>query len=238
MTGPNRPNTVNPMTARTADQTAACAPGCTPARPRLRSLPALALVLAAATVLPACAPLVMGGAVVGTALAVADRRTSGAQVEDQAIELKSISRLRDALDGRGNVNITSFNRVVLISGEVTSEADRSAAEKAIAGIDNVRGTVNELAVMGASSLTSRTSDGLITSKVKATLLEAKDLHGNAVKVVTERGTVFLMGIVTEREAGRAVELARSVSGVGKVVRVFEVVTEAELAALQAPAKKP
>ena len=195
-------------------------------------------MLAAATVLPACAPLVMGGAVVGTALAVADRRTSGAQVEDQAIELKSISRLRDALDGRGNVNITSFNRVVLISGEVTSEADRSAAEKAIAGIDNVRGTVNELAVMGASSLTSRTSDVLITSKVKATLLEAKDLHGNAVKVVTERGTVFLMGIVTEREAGRAVELARSVSGVGKVVRVFEVVTEAELAALQAPAKKP
>lgn len=211
------------------------------ARPGARALPRLlpvaALLLAAATVLPACAPLVMGGAVVGTALAVADRRTSGAQVEDQAIEFKSIARLRDTLDGRGNVNITSYNRIVLISGEAVSEADKTAAEKAIAGIDNVRGTVNELAVMGASSLTSRTSDGLITSKVKATLLEAKDLHGNAIKVVTERGTVYLMGIVTEREAGRAVELARAVSGVGKVVRVFEIVTEAELAAIQNPPPK-
>ena len=202
-----------------------------------RPLTLAALLLAAATLLPACAPIVMGGAMVGTALAVADRRTSGAQVEDQAIELKSLSRLRDTLDGRGNVNITSYNRIVLISGEAVSEADKAAAEKAIAGIDNVRGTVNELAVMGASSLAARTSDSLVTSKVKATLLEAKDLHGNAVKVVTERSTVYLMGIVTEREAGRAVELARSVSGVGRVVRVFEIVTEAELAAIQNPPPK-
>jgi osmotically-inducible protein OsmY len=202
-----------------------------------RTLPAAALLLAAATVLPACAPLVMGGAVVGTALAVADRRTSGAQVEDQAIELKSIARLRDALDGRGNVNITSYNRIVLLSGEAVSEADKAAAERANATNDNVRGTVNEVAVMGASSITSRTSDGIITSKVKATLLEAKDLHGNAIKVVTERGTVYLMGIVTEREAGRAVELTRAVSGVGRVVRVFEIVTEAELAAIQNPPAK-
>lgn len=205
-----------------------------------RRAAALALALAAGTLLSACtAPLLLGGAMVGTALSVADRRTSGAQLEDQAIELKSIARVRDATNNRGNVNVTSYNRIVLITGEAATAEDKTAVERALAGIDNVRGTVNELAVMGASSLPSRTSDGLLTSKVKATLLEARDLHGNAIKVVTERGVVHLMGIVTEREASRAVALARSVSGVAKVVRVFELVTEEELARLQgpAPAKK-
>jgi osmotically-inducible protein OsmY len=195
------------------------------------------LLLAAATALPACAPLLMGGAMVGTALAATDRRTSGAQLEDQAIELKSISRLRDMVGERGHVNVTSYNRIVLITGEAATDADKAAIERAVAGMENVRTTVNELAVMGASSLTSRTSDTLVTSRVKATLLDAKDLHATAIKVVTERGTVFLMGIVTEREATRAADLARAVSGVGKVVRVFELVSEAELAALQGPSGK-
>jgi osmotically-inducible protein OsmY len=196
---------------------------------------ALLLALAAATVLPGCAPLVVGAAV-GTALAVTDRRTSGAQLEDEAIEIKAINRVAQAVGSRGHVNVTSYNRTVLITGEVRSEDDRVAVERALAGIENVRGTVNELAVMGASSLTSRTSDGLITSKVKATFIDAKDVQASAVKVVTERGVVHLMGLVTEREADRAVELARSVSGVGKVVRVFELVSEAELAKLQPPRK--
>jgi len=195
----------------------------------------LLLALAAATVLPGCAPLVVGAAV-GTALAVTDRRTSGAQLEDEAIEIKAINRVAQAVGERGHVNVTSYNRTVLITGEARSEDDRLAVERALAGVENVRGTVNELAVMGASSLTSRTNDGLITSKVKATFIDAKDVQASAVKVVTERGVVHLMGLVTEREANRAVELARSVSGVSKVVRVFELVSEAELARLQPPRK--
>ncbi len=192
----------------------------------------LAAALATGTLLGGCAPLLLGGAMVGTALSVSDRRSSGAQLEDEAIELKSIGRLRDVLGGRGHINVTSFNRTVLITGEVPSEADRGAAEQSVARIDNVRATVNELAVMGTSSLTARSSDTIITSKVKAAYIDAKDIQANAVKVVAERGTVFLMGRVSEREANRATELARGVGGVGKVVRVFEILSEAELADLQ------
>lgn len=199
--------------------------------------PALLLVLATATVLPGCVALLMGGAMVGTAISVADRRTSGAQLEDQAIELKALSRVSDASGNRGHVSVTSYNRSALLTGEAASDKDKAAIEQAVSGIENLRSVVNELAVMGASSMTSRASDTLITSKVKATLLEAKDIHGNTIKVVTERGTVYLMGIVTEREAGRAVELTRAVSGVGKVVRVFELISEAELAQLRPPSTK-
>jgi osmotically-inducible protein OsmY len=190
---------------------------------------ALAAALAASALMSACAPLVMGGAMVGTALSVSDRRTSGTQLEDEGIELKAIGRVREAVGDRAHVNTTSYNRTVLITGEAQNEADRAAVERAIAGIENVRGTVNELAIAGISSLTSRTNDSVLTSKVKATFIDAKDVQANAVKVVTERGVVYLMGRVTEREAERAVELARSVSGVAKVVRVFEIISEEELA---------
>jgi osmotically-inducible protein OsmY len=190
---------------------------------------AVGAVVAAAT-LGGCAALVVGGAV-GTALGVTDRRTAGVQIEDQSIELKSLTRIREAIADRGHVNVTSFNRMVLITGEVPAEADRVAVEQAIARIENVRSTVNDLAVMGASSLAARSNDTILTSKVKATYIDAKDLQASAVKVVTERGTVYLLGRVTEREATRAAELARSISGVQKVVRVFEVLTEAELATL-------
>lgn len=206
--------------------------------PRALRISGLLAALAGALVAAGCAaPLLVGGAMVGTAFAVTDRRTSGAQLEDEGIELKSITRVRDTLGERGHVNATSYNRSVLITGEVPSEADRQAVEQAIARIENVRSTVNELTVAGNSSLGSRTNDGVLTSKVKATFIDAKDLQSNAIKVVTERGTAFLMGIVTEREAARAAELARSVSGVTKVVRVFEVISEAELAQIQPPAKK-
>ena len=202
---------------------------------QLTSLPRIGLLaaaLATTTLLGACAPLLLGGAMVGTAFSVSDRRTSGAQLEDEAIELKSIGRLRDALGGRGHLNVTSFNRTVLITGEVPSQADRGAAEQTVTRIENVRATVNELAVMGNSSLTARSSDTIITSKVKAAYIEAKDLQANAIKVVAERGTVYLMGRVTAREADRAANLARGVGGVGKVVKVFEILSEAELAELQ------
>ena len=182
--------------------------------------------------LSGCAALLVGGAV-GTALMVSDRRTSGTQIEDQAIELKAVTRIREAVGDRGHINAVSYSRIVLLTGEVASEADRSAVEQAVARIENVRSTVNELAVMGSSSLTVRSNDTILTSKVKATFIDAKDVQAQAVKVVTERATVYLLGRVSEREAARATELARGVSGVQKVVRVFEILTEAELAALGA-----
>jgi len=196
---------------------------------------AVAAALAALT-LGGCAAVVVGSAV-GTAMVATDRRTAGVQLEDQNIELKSLTRIRETVGERGHVSTTSYNRMVLITGEVSSEADRSAVEQAITRIENVRSTVNELAVMGASSMTARSNDAILTSKVKASFIDAKDLHANAVKVVTERGVVYLMGRVTEREANRATELARGVSGVQKVVKVFENLTEAELAELGSEAKK-
>jgi len=193
----------------------------------------LAVAVTSATLLGACAPLLIGGAMVGTALSVSDRRTSGAQLEDQAIELKAMSRLRETVPAEANVSITSYNRTVLLTGEAPTEAARAAAEQTVVGIENVRATVNELAVMGSTSVSARGNDSILSSKVKAAFVDAKDLQANTIKVVTERGTVYLMGRVTEREANRAAELARATSGVGKVVKVFEILSEAELNALQA-----
>lgn len=196
--------------------------------------------LAALTGLSACAPLLIGGAIVGGSMLAIDRRTSGTQVEDEAIELKSINRVNEVTKDRGHVNVTSYNRQVLITGEVPAEADKTAVEQAVARIENVRTIVNELAIAGNSSLTARSNDAILTSKVKAGLVDAKDLQANAIKVVSERGTVYLMGRLTEREAKRATDVARSVSGVQKVVRVFESISESELANLTAPPleKKP
>ena len=202
-------------------------------------------IAAALSGLSACAPLIIGGAMVSGTMMVTDRRTSGTQIEDQAIELKVLGRVKDVVGDRGHVNATSYNRMVLITGEVPTDADKVAVEQAIARVENVRSTVNELAIAGSASLTSRSNDTLLTSKVKASFVDARDILSNAFKVVTERSTVYLMGRVTEREATRASDLARSVSGVQKVVRVFEIVTEAELAAMtpkptkaaEAPASK-
>ncbi len=202
---------------------------------------AVVVTLVATTALTGCAALLVGGAMVGGSLLVTDRRTSGAQIEDQAIEMKSKTRVREILGDRGHVSVTSYNRLVLISGEVPTEADKAAIEQSVAKVDGVRSTVNELAPMTATSLSNRSNDALVTSKVKATLLDAGDISANAFKVVTERGTVYLMGRVTEREAERASELTRSIGGVQKVVRVLEVVSEAELAEIDprnAPKPKP
>jgi osmotically-inducible protein OsmY len=183
--------------------------------------------------------LLVGGAVAGGAMVVTDRRTSGTQVEDETIEIKAARRVGEVLGDRGHTNVTSYSRIVLITGEVPTEADKTAVEQAVARVENVRSTVNELAIAGASSLTSRSNDAILTSKVKASFVDAKDIQANAFKVVTERATVYLMGRVTEREATRASDIARSISGVQRVVRVFEILTEAELAGTQrtpAPAK--
>ena len=195
------------------------------AAPRLAALAAAALI--GATLLSGCAVL-LGGAVVGGALSYNDRRTSGTQVEDESIELKAVSRVNAALGERGHVNITSYNRSVLITGEVPTDADRQLVEQTIARVDNVRATTNELMAGFSSSLSTRSNDTILTSKVKAAFIDTKDLQSNVFKVVTERSVVYLMGVVTEREASRAAEVARGVGGVAKVVRVFEVVSEAEL----------
>ena len=169
---------------------------------------------------------------VGGALSYNDRRTSGAQIEDEAIELKAVSRVNAVLGERGHVNITSYNRSVLITGEVPLEADRAKVEQTVAGVEPVRATTNELRVGFSSSISTRSNDTILTSKVKAAFLDARDLQSNAIKVVTERSTVYLLGRLTEREAVRAADVARAVSGVAKVVRVVEVISEAELANLQ------
>jgi len=199
---------------------------------------ALAAALAASQLLSACAPIIVGGAVLGGTLMATDRRTSGAQIDDQAIELKSMNRVREVIGDRGHVAAVSYNRVVLLTGEVQSEADKAGVEQAVQRVDNVKSIVNELEVMGASSITSRSNDAILSSKVKATFVDAKDLFANAFKVHTERGVVYLMGRVTEREANRATELARSVGGVQKVVLVFEILSEGDLADMSPkPAKQ-
>ena len=192
----------------------------------------IAMTGAAAAGLGGCAPLLVGGAVVGTTLVAIDRRTSGIQLEDQNIEIKAAPRARAAAGGdAAHINVTSYNRLVLLTGEVPTEAARRAAEQAVSQVENVRSIVNELAVAGVSSVTSRSNDAILTGRVKATFVDG-GLAAQAVKVVTERGVVHLMGRVTEREADLATQAARRVPGVQKVVRVFEVISEQELAAIQ------
>ena len=183
--------------------------------------------------LGACAPLMIAG-VAGTAMVASDRRTSGAQLEDESIELRAQARIRDNLGERVHVNVTSFNRQVLLTGEVTAEKDRQAVVQLVERIENVKAVVNELAVMPMSNLSERSNDLLIVAKVKASFVDSRDLFANAFKVVTERGTVYLMGRVTQREANSATQLTRNVGGVNKVVRLFEIISEDELRNLLPP----
>ena len=178
-----------------------------------------------------CVPMIMGGAVMGTLVAT-DRRTSGTQLEDEGIELRAASRVRENFGERVHVNIASYNRQVLLTGEVPTEQDKQRVEQVVAKVDNVRAIVNELAMLGNTTISQRANDAYITGKVKAGLVDTKDLFINAFKVVTERGTSYLMGRVTQREADRATNIARSTSGVRKVVRVLEIISEQELQNLQ------
>jgi osmotically-inducible protein OsmY len=198
-------------------------------------LPLMSCVLAGAVLsgLSGCAPLIVGGAVM-TGVVATDRRTAGTQLEDEAIELKVASAVRQNLGDRVHLNVTSFNRQVLLSGEAATAADRERAEKLAQSQENVKTVVNDLAVMAPSSITQRTKDTVITSQIKAAFIDAKDLQSNSIKVVTERGIVYLMGRVTQREAKRATDIARGVGGVAKVVRVFEEISEEELKRLSQP----
>ena len=203
-------------------------------------LAAVALAVAGATVLGGCAPLLIGAAVAGGAMVYTDRRSSGAQLEDEVIEVKGMNRATEMFGERAHINATSYDRIVLLTGEVPTEADKASFQQSVAKIENVRSVVNELIVAPPRGMSGRSNDALLTSKVKASFIDAKDLLSNALKVVTSNDVVYLMGRVTQHEADRAAEVARGVSGVRKVVKVFEVVTDAELtgSATQPPAAAP
>lgn len=200
-------------------------------------LATLCAALALTQVLSGCAPLVVGGAMAATTMMATDRRSAGTQVDDQSNELKAISAIDGVLGERGHVNSTSFNRVVLLTGEVPTAADKAAVAKAVSQIATVRYIVDELGVGPNSSMGNRTNDTIITGKIKAQFVDTKTAF-NSIKVVTERGVVYLMGLVTEPEAKRAVEIARGVGGVVKVVRVFQIITQAELDAIEFKASTP
>ncbi len=184
------------------------------------SLGTLILATALSTQMAACVPVVVGGAAVGGSMA-ADRRTSGTYIEDQAIELKASKAIGDSLKDKVHANVTSYNRQVLITGEAWDEASKKKAESLVKPIENVLSIQNHLAIGPNSSLSTRTNDTYITSKVKANFLKENKFAANLVKVVTENGTVYLLGLVTHKEADDAVEIARSISDVKTVVKVFE-----------------
>lgn len=192
-----------------------------------RPLAAVVLCGAVITSLQGCVEMAVGSAVVGT-LAATDRRTFGAQTEDKAILFKGETRVANLVGSAGHVNVASFNRKVLLTGEVRDEAMRESVEREVGNIEGVQSIVNDLEISGVSSFTSRSNDSLITGKVKASFVDAKDLYANSIKVVTERGVVYLMGRVTQREGQLAADVARGVSGVRKVVKVFEYISEDDL----------
>jgi osmotically-inducible protein OsmY len=205
-------------------------------KPKSFVLTALAAATLAAA-LSGCTPLILGGAAVG-ALVTLDRRSPGAQLDDETIELRGAGRLREGLGERVHVNINSYNRQVLLTGEVPNEAAKQTAEQVVSRVDNVKGIVNELAVMSSTTLAQRSSDTLVTAKVRASLVDARDLYVSAFRVVTERGTVYLMGRVTQREADRATQMVRTIPGVQRVVRIFEIISEEDLQRLAPQQARP
>jgi osmotically-inducible protein OsmY len=191
----------------------------------LTRLAAASVLLAlAGSALQGCAVAVVGGATASGVAIATDRRSMNTQLADQGIELRASERLNNALNRRGHITLTSYYRKVLLTGEVATAEDRAAAEAAVAGTPDVAGVINELAVMPESSLGQRSTDTLITSKVKTKLLKANGVPGNSIKVLTDRSIVYLMGRLTERESELATEIARTVSGVERVVRVIDIIS--------------
>lgn len=187
-------------------------------------LSALALAASVAAALPGCFPVVATGVAVGT-LATVDRRSYGTQLEDQTIELKANRRLSEGLGEKAYIYVTSYNRRALLTGDVVDEASKAEAERIVRGVDNVADVINEIRVGPISSLSSHANDTYVTSKVKARFVEANKFAANHVKVHTDSGIVFLMGLVTQAEADQATEIARNTNGVDKVVRVFEFISD-------------
>ncbi len=201
-----------------------------------RTLRTAATVLAAATI-AGCAPIVVGGAMVGGAIVASDRRSVGIQVEDEAIERRIDRALVERFErGTININVTSYNRKVLLTGEVLTAEAKAEAERIAAGAENVRAVLNELGVGRLSTVGSRAKDTAISGKVRAAFLESKQVPAGAVKVTTERAIVYLLGRVTPAEGDAAAQVAARVSDVLGVVKAFDYITEKELEELRgAPA---
>lgn len=170
--------------------------------------------------LQGCFPVVAAGVGAG-ALMASDRRTSGAYIEDEGIEDKALSQIDNKYHDTVHVNVTSFNRHVLITGEVPNDTAKTEIEKIVAAVPNVKFINNELAVSGLSGFASRSSDTVITGDVKLRFLNNKDFQATNIKVITENGVVFLMGMAYRKEAAAATEIARSTKGVQRVIKVFE-----------------
>lgn len=181
--------------------------------------------------LQGCVALVAGGAA-SSVMASLDRRTLGMQTEDKSITLKAELKMPQITGENGHVNVTSYNRRVLLTGEVRDEAMKQAVEREVRGIANVVSVINELEIAGPSSYTSRSNDALITTKVKASLVDMKTISANSFKVTTERGVVYLQGLVTQREGNIAADVAKGVSGVNRVVKVFEYISEEDVKSMQ------
>ena len=193
-------------------------------RPLAGLLSKIVLGTALAASLSGCVGLAVGGAV-ATALATNDRRTIGMQTEDKAINIKPEIKMQQLTGENSHVNVTSYNRKVLLTGEVRDEAMKAAAEREVRAIENVVSVINELEIAGPSSYTSRSNDALITTKVKASLVDKKTVSATAFKVTTERGVVYLMGLVTPREGNIAADVAKGVPGVNRVVKIFEYIQD-------------
>jgi osmotically-inducible protein OsmY len=178
-------------------------------------------VMASAALLQGCELALIGAGAGAAYSTIEDRRSSGTQLDDDAIELRAGTRIGDRFPDKIHVNVAAFNRAVLITGEVPDEAVRAEVEKIVQGVPNVRGVTNEVQLAPVTSFGDRTSDSFITTQVKARYLRAKAFNPVHVKVVTEAGVVYLMGVLTEREADDAVDIARTTSGVRKVVKIFE-----------------
>lgn len=183
--------------------------------------------LSSVSLLSGC-PAVIGVTAVTAASSAVDRRTLGIQVEDRNIQIKAKSALNEKLGDGVHVNVTVYNRQVLLTGQAPDEFTKSRAEGSVSNVTNVRSIVNDIQVAGVSSLTSRSNDALITGKVKAALIDAQDISATAFKVTTEAGTVYLMGLVTPNEADRAARIAAGVGGVQRVVKVLDLISESEL----------
>jgi osmotically-inducible protein OsmY len=181
--------------------------------------------------LAACVPVIVGAVGAG-AYAATDRRSLGAQADDKVIAPRVESRISSALSDRSHVNVNSFNRKVLLTGEVPDQASKDKAEAIAKSVDNVASVVSDLEVGGMTRATARNNDAYLTAKVKAELVSRKDIFANAYNVTTEKSIVYLMGKVTREEGDRAATIASGVSGVQKVVKVFEYISDTELTQLQ------
>ncbi len=184
----------------------------------------LAATLCACCALSACAPIIVAGAAAGTALVVADRRSTGAQVDDQSIETKAAADANSQWGDRIHLNTTSFNGIVLLTGEAPDAPTRDAIANMVKALDRVRSVQNEMVIAPNTPMSSRTNDSYITSKVKTRFVEQNNFPANRVKVVTERQVVYLMGMVTHKEGDDATQIASTTTDVVRVVKVFEYIS--------------